>query len=172
MTQLEHELVRAYSQDPELVFRLKAKHPILAKMLSDIVHKELTPEMVHPYPGQELRKSSFKQGSGTYEGEYKEDVYSVNQLDEANIVTSKMIKQKEGEFTRHKPLLDIDVPCKLVASTTPGHYHLYINYELDWPQYVHLLYVLADVGIIEEGYMQASVKRGYSAVRLPWIKKE
>jgi hypothetical protein len=74
---------------------------------------------------------------------------------------------------RHALVLDIDHPAWLVKSSTPGHYHLYvdvpggINHEL----YMALLGTLADCGIIEPGYARASQERGASMVRLPWVKK-
>lgn len=31
---------------------------------------------------------------------------------------------------------------------------------------------MRDAGILEEGYVAASRMRGYSAIRLPWVKKD
>lgn len=74
-----------------------------------------------------------------------------------------------GSF--HMPVLDIDFPAALVPSSTPGHYHLYLNRKMTWKQYRLLLWVLSVTGIIEQGFYAASVKRGYSAARLPWARK-
>lgn len=89
-------------------------------------------------------------------------------LDEANIVTSRI----QGTEDLHKILLDIDVPAYLIPSSTPGHSHLYIDVECDHDNYMDLLATLAACGVIEEGYNDASQERGFSALRLPWIKKE
>ena len=75
---------------------------------------------------------------------------------------------------KHAVVLDIDHPAWLVASSTPGHFHLYIDVPNGVPhnQYMDLLNTLSACGIIEPGYARASMQRGHSAVRLPWIKKE
>lgn len=70
------------------------------------------------------------------------------------------------------PVLDLDFPAAVFPSTTRGHYHLYLGTRLSWAQYVKLLTVLGEVGILEPGYVAASLRRGYTAVRLPWIPKE
>lgn len=73
---------------------------------------------------------------------------------------------------RHIVALDIDHEALLIPSTTPGHHHLYINVEMDWDKYAYLLRALAYAGVIEEGYRNASMERGYTALRTPWTKKE
>lgn len=85
----------------------------------------------------------------------------------ANVVTSMV----ENNVTKHKVILDIDLPAALLPSSTPGHSHLYIDHELSWRDYKKLMKVLAKVGIVEPGFVDASIHRGYSAVRLPWVKK-
>jgi hypothetical protein len=37
--------------------------------------------------------------------------------------------------------------------------------------YESLLNALANAGVIERGYASASIERGFSCVRLPWVKK-
>lgn len=93
-------------------------------------------------------------------------------LDRADVVSS--IHKVGDPVGRHAVVLDIDHPTWLVRSTTPGHYHLYIDVPggIEWNNYVKLLTVLSNVGIIEEGYAKASEARGFTSVRLPWIKKE
>jgi hypothetical protein len=71
----------------------------------------------------------------------------------------------------HKPVLDIDVPAMLVPSSTPGHHHLYIDAPMSWPDYVKLMKVLGEVGILQKGYVHASIQREGSWVRAPWIRK-
>lgn len=83
----------------------------------------------------------------------------------ANLVSSLL------EDGRHMPVLDIDVPHKLVPSTTPGHSHLYINVSMDWGDYHHLLTVLQAKGIIEKGFVDSSLHKKMTQVRLPHIRK-
>lgn len=71
----------------------------------------------------------------------------------------------------HAPVLDIDIPATLVPSSTEGHSHLYLDVAMTWTQYCKLLDLLSEVGIIEEGYRNASIARGFTAARLPWVKK-
>lgn len=77
-----------------------------------------------------------------------------------------------SDFQMHRPILDIDFAAELIPSTTDGHFHLYLDRPMTWKQYKRLLNVMAEVGVIEHGYAQASIERGYSSTRLPWIKKE
>lgn len=71
----------------------------------------------------------------------------------------------------HRPVLDIDFPAALIPSSTPGHHHLYIDKPMTLKQYENLIWALVDAGIIESGYASASTERGYTSVRLPWVKK-
>lgn len=89
-------------------------------------------------------------------------------IEEAEIVTSMC----QDEDAKHIVALDIDFPVYVVPSTTPGHNHLYIEKKLTKIQLTTLLQTLAEVGIIEEGYRDSSIKRGYTCLRLPWIKKK
>jgi hypothetical protein len=43
---------------------------------------------------------------------------------------------------------------------------------MPWHTYKRLLVALADAGVIEHGYANVSVARRFTALRLPWIKKE
>lgn len=100
-------------------------------------------------------------------------------IDEANLITSAVagseytppFTNEEVRYRTHKLIIDLDVPAKLIPSSTPGHFHLYIDQEVGEWDYINLLNALAGAGIIETGYRNASVQRGYTAVRLPWIKK-
>lgn len=87
-------------------------------------------------------------------------------VEDAEVVSSEI----EGNL--HCPVLDIDVPMFLVPSTTPGHYHLYIDVPMSWGKYRKLLVALGDAGILEKGFVKASIQRKFSNVRVPWLKKE
>lgn len=58
-----------------------------------------------------------------------------------------------------------------VASTTPGHGHLYVDHAMDWQTYQKMLNELVTPGILEPGYVGASEDRGWTCVRLPWVRK-
>lgn len=78
----------------------------------------------------------------------------------------------EVSDNRHWPVIDIDYPAALVPSTTPGHFHLYLDRDVEWSKYRKVLEALADAGLIQDGFMRASVKRRKTYVRLPWVKKK
>ena len=79
--------------------------------------------------------------------------------DKANLVSSL------SENGKHRPTLDIDLPCKLVPSKTEGHYHLYIEKDLTHEQYMYLVNALADVGIVGEGIRKQMYVRGMTFLR-------
>lgn len=100
------------------------------------------------------------------------DEYEARQHDEADgIKDAHVITSHDPTTGKHRPILDIDLPAALIPSSTPGHYHLYIDKPMEWDRYEDLLDALSAVGIIEEGYASASCDREYTSVRLPWIKK-
>ena len=82
-----------------------------------------------------------------------------------------IISQTAIEPDKHCPVIDIDIDHQYYPSSTPGHGHLYIDKALTWKEYKRLLKALVRAGIVEEGYYKAALSRGYTSVRLPWIKK-
>lgn len=88
-----------------------------------------------------------------------------------NVVNSLIKNHPRGSM--HQVVLDIDHPCWVVESSTPGRHHLYIEVPggISWPHYQNLLNALSSAGVIETGYRNASVRRTFSTLRLPWIKK-
>lgn len=119
---------------------------------------------------KELRKKLNKK-KGKDEDAYEQGFYTKIPDEAADIKDAELIASLTKHGT-HRPLLDFDIPCAYIPSTTPGHGHLYIDKELSWKDYRKLLNLLADLDIIEHGYRGASLARGYSALRLPWIRKE
>jgi hypothetical protein len=59
----------------------------------------------------------------------------------------------------------------LTQSSTPGHHHLILDANLPWSNYIMLLKTLAGAGVIEKGFAGASIKKGFSSIRPPWVKK-
>lgn len=97
------------------------------------------------------------------EAGYRQEV----EYSEANLVGSKTDLEDGG----HLPVIDLDLPCHLEPSTTPDHYHLYINKVVSWDKYVNLLNALRDAGLVSEKYVDMSVKRGQTFVRRPGVWK-
>jgi len=85
---------------------------------------------------------------------------------EANLISSLC------DDGRHMPVLDIDrMPVKVVESSTPGNFHLYIDRPMTWAAYARLLAALGAAGILEAGYVSASLERGATYVRKPGVRK-
>jgi hypothetical protein len=127
------------------------------------------PAHVHPFPGNIL------QNAGAIGDDYgaSEGRYDTEDLGTANVVTSRMVQIPTQDYGDqiHRPVLDLDMPATLIPSSTEGHFHLYIDKEIPWRKYEDLLYAMAECGILEQGFVNASVERGFTAARLPWIKK-
>lgn len=127
---------------------------------------KLEPERVHPMPSQELQIVTFHTDYG---GIRVEDNRTTTDPALATSVSSKVaFSGKPGD---HKPVLDLDMPVKVFESSTPGHHHLYIDHVMPWDDYELLLRAMAAVGLIEKGYLEASLKGKHTSVRLPWVKK-
>ena len=101
-----------------------------------------------------------------------EEVRLPVQKEDANLISSLVEGDTWGptdEGSIHMPALDIDLKCHLRESETPGHYHLLIDRPMTWAQYQKLLNVMAEVGILEPGYVKASIERGSTFLALqPW----
>ena len=97
---------------------------------------------------------------------------TIVELYQANVITSMIHSEAIVTDTGHKPVIDIDLPIKAIPSSTEGHFHLIIDKALHWDQYLLLLRTLAEIGIVEPGYVAAAERRGYTSVRLPWVPKE
>lgn len=92
----------------------------------------------------------------------------VEDVNDADIITSKI----KGSADLHTIMLDLDVPAKLVPSSTEGHSHLYIDVKLDRDRYARLLGALQDAGVIQFGFAWGFAVRGATSLRLPWVTKE
>ncbi|GGN40254.1 hypothetical protein FHR83_007076 [Actinoplanes campanulatus] len=125
-----------------------------------------------PLAGQLYGRVDFNHNTGE---EYSRPTTEGVTLDDANVMTSKVALDPAVEAAvgpLHKPVLDIDLPVQVIPSSTEGHNHLIIDKPMTWEKYQRLLDALADCGVIESGYRNASIARGYTAVRLPWVKKK
>lgn len=79
-----------------------------------------------------------------------------------NLVSSYV----EGSLL-HMPVIDLDFPCELVPSATPGHFHLYVNKAISQDEQQALLDGLLAAGLIEQGWYDGCVRNGYTRVRHP-----
>ena len=91
----------------------------------------------------------------------------VAELADAHVVSSL----RTWGSSHHAVVLDIDHDAWLVPSSTPGHSHLYVDLICHETEYFDFLRAAAKIGLIEEGYAAASIERGHSDVRLPWVVK-
>lgn len=82
-------------------------------------------------------------------------------LKEPNLITSLC------PDNLHAIAIDVDVPVSVVPSSQEGHYHLYIDKKITWKNYVRLLELLTELGIIEPGYTNAAKSHGFTTLRLP-----
>lgn len=135
--------------------------------------------IINPFPGQATEWVDYSQGSGDSDDPNHSDVRGFTQDPHlATAVTSRVRDDqvvfnpfaKEGFV--HKVVIDLDHDAKLVPSSTPGHHHLFIDKPMSWDNYVRLLCVLAEVGLVEPGYVSASIDRGHTSVRLPHVKRD
>ena len=95
-------------------------------------------------------------------------------LNEADIVTSEVVQLFDfpGSERRHMIMFDVDIPMVVIPSTTPGHNHVYFpNTHVSKETLFNLLDALASAGIVERGYAEASKARGFTVLRLPWVRK-
>lgn len=112
-----------------------------------------------------LRKVDFEQSDDYGSGNPGEPVYRIA---DANVVSSE-IDNGDGA---HKLVLDIDHPAKLIPSSTPGHFHLYIDHAMSWERYAAVLLAMSTAGVLEEGFVNCALRRKFTAARLPWVRKE
>jgi hypothetical protein len=82
---------------------------------------------------------------------------------------SNLVGSKYGD--KHLPVIDLDMPCVLLDSSTPGHHHLYIDREVDEDKYFKLLDALVDAGLVQRGFAWAARKNGQTYVRKPGVRK-
>lgn len=135
--------------------------------------------LVHKIGFLDERLTNFIATSNVYRilkwAQHSEDLdqdrrYLTSDIEDADVVASSY--NSYGFNTGlHRPVLDIDLDIVVVPSSTPGHHHLYIDKLMTWERYAKLLQALADAGIVQQGFVNVSLQRGATMVRLPWVKK-
>lgn len=114
----------------------------------------------------------------------------VDEWEKANLISSLC------DDGMHKPVIDVDhmtswcavahiidasrevngirvvaEQIEIVPSSTPGHCHVYVNRPMRWFAYSRLLRELHKRGVIEPGYLEASLAREQTFVRRPGVYK-
>ena len=106
-----------------------------------------------------------------YDGPYTEYRLACSDAADSGLISSELRERENGK-KMHMPAIDVDMPIRVVPSSTLGHFHLYIDKPMTWWRYKRLLRALVAAGIVEKGYYKASVARKATHLRLPWYKKK
>jgi len=104
--------------------------------------------------------SSADSAAATWPGECVECT-----KDEANLIGSLCA---DG---MHMPVIDIDLPARLVPSSTEGHFHLYIDVPMPFDVYLTMLDAMVAAGVVDAAYVQHVRERGQSLCRPEWVRK-
>ena len=91
-------------------------------------------------------------------------------LHEGTAVGSKV--QSDYFHDQHQIMLDIDVPHVYVPSTQEGHGHLIFRKQVPFHKYLQLMEHMAELGLIEQGFVDAARSRGEAWLRTPWTPKD
>jgi hypothetical protein len=120
--------------------------------------------------GRTLHRVTFTKSGEFIKGEYGGTTTPrkvlVQNVEDANLVSSLL------DNGNHAPAIDLDFPIHAIPSSTPGHYHLYLELELPWKSYEKLLKVMAEIGVIEKGFYESAKHFKQTFLRLPHIKKD
>lgn len=93
-------------------------------------------------------------------------------LDDANLVGSQLVTSEPNSTSdKHGLILDLDFPVTAIASSTPGHSHLYLGREITWEHCLNIMKAFVNAGLLEKGYYRASLERKQTYLRLPWVQK-
>lgn len=85
---------------------------------------------------------------------------------EANLISSRT------DDGRQMPIIDLDFDFHLEESSTPGHYHLYLDKPIPRRKFVALMLALWYSGVVEMGFAVWSLRRMGNFARLPGIEKQ
>lgn len=71
----------------------------------------------------------------------------------------------------HYPCIDVDLPMRVVPSSTYDHFHLYFDVPVEWDKYKALLQAMADAELASQAYVDFSIAQGGTTVRMPGVQK-
>lgn len=97
----------------------------------------------------------------------KYDMASDRQRDPTGSLTSSYVSGNK----LHAPVLDIDVPMRLIKSSTQGHTHLYIDVLMPRWKMMIMIFGMMIAGVVEPGFFWWSLRRGGTFVRKPYVTK-
>lgn len=96
----------------------------------------------------------------------------LNPLEEPNGRQANLVSSLADDGY-HYPNLDIDIPVRVVLSSTTDHCHLYFDtVKLTWWQYKELLTALGNAGILDPKYVAHSLQREQTLLRPEGVKKK
>lgn len=76
-----------------------------------------------------------------------------------------------GSDTLVEAVFQVIVPAKLVPSSTEGHFHLYLEMEMDWQDYLSLMRLMVGAGLLEKEWVELSERRKMAMLRKPGVRK-
>ena len=93
-------------------------------------------------------------------------------LDLMNKTDAQQIAPKRNTRQRRKlPALPLLVEAKTTPSSTKEHFHLFIEKEMPWEKYEHLLLFLRNASVIGQDFYEMCVKWKASFLLKPEYKK-
>jgi hypothetical protein len=85
---------------------------------------------------------------------------------EVNVITSKVNGRR-----KHKVVLDLDYDAALIPTSTPGHFHLLIDKDVDEDAYEDFLLACHNIGLIADGNLNQWSMHRRQFLRLPHVRK-
>lgn len=82
-------------------------------------------------------------------------------------IKERNLHDLQGSLTEdgyHAPVIDLDFPCELTSSETYPHKHLYLNAKIPFSDYIKLLTVMEEIGLIQKKVLDAAKARGMTMV--------
>lgn len=115
------------------------------------------------YVHTELLRDTLAQLGPDFEGTFEELLTCADALFDG-------APTRTGAAVENPRPIAFTVPVRLLAST--HNHHLYVEHPLHAAAYEEMLTKLAESGFIETGYLGASLERGATHLRLPWVKRD
>lgn len=85
-------------------------------------------------------------------------------------LVSSVVGSLEGRHV-HAPVIDIDFHARLEPSSTPGHFHLYLDRPVTWRAYKRILRSMVKAGLVDKEWYRLAKFRRMTVVRGPGSRK-